>query len=71
MLTEFKTMWDGIFGKINVTKRHLKFFEDEARSVVSAQNCAGVKTMLLERVGIDRIHAHNVIEPAQNEWAAA
>lgn len=64
MLTEFKSMWDGLFGRIDFAKHRIDLINDKVSLVHSTQYRAGPTARQFGAVGLYKSLAEKVIELA-------
>lgn len=63
MLTKFKGTWNGHFGSISSVQRRIDLQKTNNRPTKSARKLAGPEMREIEKPGVNRMFAMNVIEP--------
>lgn len=69
MLTEFKSVWDAQLGSNKTVQHRIEVGKMDYQTIPSAPHSAGPKTIELEKLEINWVHAMDVTEPAQKELA--
>lgn len=69
MIEEFKTMWCGHHGRINVAKHGIESDPSTQRPIQSTAHHAGSKAREIERQEVKLVLSEKDIEPAQTKLA--
>ena len=69
LLKKYEKLFDGTLGEINTTKHRIQL-KNDALPVHAQPYRAGPSAREFEHLEVNKMLEHNVIEPAQSEWAS-